>query len=246
MLAAIAGTDNHEEETSSIQNQVEFSQELMPTECLVKLPSASNKGQPLFVVHAIEGVVAALKTLAAELNCPVYGLQCVADVPLDTLNDLAAFYVKQIKTVQAKGPFTIAGYSFGAAIAFEMVSQLEAQQETCSLIMLDGSPRYVSWYTESQNKKTAIAGDQAQGEAYSLAYFAMVAGNLNYSTVAKELEILNSWEERLDRCVQLISKITKHDTKLVSYAVELTRPSFVMFSIRELSYYNDCILFFRS
>lgn len=202
-----------------MSNQVEFTQELMPTDCLVKLPSkhdGKSAKKPLFVVHAIEGVVAPLKAMAAELDCPVWGLQCIADAPLDTIGDLAQFYIKQVKTVQQKGPYTIAGYSFGAAVAFEMVAQLEAQKESCSLIMLDGSPRYVSWYTESQSKKTSISGSPAQAEAYCLAYFAMVAGNLHYTTVAKELEILSSFEERLNACAEIVAKETKHDKALVS------------------------------
>lgn len=197
---------------------MEFTLEMMPTECLVQLPSkhdGKSAKRPLFLVHAIEGVITPLKAMAAELECPVWGLQCIADAPLETIGDLAAFYVKQIKTVQPKGPYTIAGYSFGAAVAFDMVAQLETQKEKCSLIMLDGSPRYVSWYTESQSKKTSIAGSPAQAEAYSLAYFAMVAGNMDYITVAKELEILNSWQDRLSACAEMVTKVTKHDKELV-------------------------------
>lgn len=201
-----------------LANQVEFTVELMPTECLVKLPSkydGKSAKRPLFLVHAIEGVVTPLKAMAAELDCPVWGLQCIEDAPLETIGDLAKFYITQVKSVQPKGPYTVAGYSFGAAVAFEMVAQLEAQKEPCSLIMLDGSPRYVSWYTESQSKKSSIAGSPAQAEAYCLAYFAMVAGNLHYTTVAKELEILNSWEERLNTCAAIVAKATKLDMELV-------------------------------
>ena len=206
-------------EDMGMANQVEFTQELMPVECLVKLPSkydGKSAKRPLFLVHAIEGVVTPLKAMASELECPVWGLQCVADAPLDTIGNLASFYIKQVKKIQAKGPYTVAGYSFGAAVAFEMVAQLEAAKEQCSLIMLDGSPRYVSWYTESQSKKTSISGSPAQAEAYCLAYFAMVAGNLHYTTVAKELEILNSWEDRLNAVAELVAKETKHDKELVS------------------------------
>lgn len=211
-------TNSNDTDDMSISNQVEFSQELMPTESLVQLPSKAKPNStqpPIFVVHAIEGVVAALKSFAAELSYPVWGLQCVENAPLDTINDLAAFYVKQMRTVQKKGPYTVAGYSFGAAVAFEMVTQLEEADEKCNLVMLDGSPRYVSWYTESQNKRTSIAGSQAQGEAYCLAYFAMVAGSLDYATVAKELEILNTWEDRLNACAELVHKSTRQDKKLV-------------------------------
>lgn len=219
---SLAPSPDQEDYAAMDDNQVEFTLELMPTECLVQLPSkhdGKSAKRPLFVIHAIEGVVTPLRDMAAELECPVWGLQCVADAPLDTIGDLAAFYIKKIKTVQAKGPYTIAGYSFGAAVAFELVNQLENQQEKCSLIMLDGSPRYVSWYTESQSKKTSLTGFSAQAEAYSLSYFAMLVGGMDYITMAQELEILNSWEERLNTCAEKICSVTKHDKELVSLII---------------------------
>ncbi|NJI30055.1 hypothetical protein HBI98_23135, partial [Aeromonas veronii] len=139
--------------------QVMFSAELMPKECLVKLesaaPASKSPARPVFVVHAIEGVITALIPLAKTLPVPVYGLQCVEAAPLESLVVLAGYYIKQIKTVQPRGPYTIVGYSFGASIAYEMVAQLEAAGEKCSLLLLDGSPRYVSWYTEAQKQRNA-------------------------------------------------------------------------------------------
>lgn len=193
--------------------QVVFTDELMPTECLVKLESqapADCKKPPLFAVHAIEGFVTALKPLAAKLNVPVWGLQCVAEAPLTSLNDLAAYYIKQIKTVQKTGPYLIVGYSFGASVAFEMVSLLEKAGEKAALVMLDGSPKYVSWYTEAYQQRLEGGSTQAQNEAYGLAYFGMVAANLDYIQTAKELDTLPSFELKLKRVAELISAKTKH------------------------------------
>lgn len=163
--------------------QVQFNAELMPTQCLIRLPSKAPETETknaMFIVHAIEGVTTALLPLASLMTIPMYGLQCTNDVPTDTIEVLAAYYINQIKQVQTKGPYTIAGYSFGGSIAFEMVSQLEKAGETCKLIMLDGAPRYVSWYTEfHKQKKTG----QAEEESYALAYFGMVCGKLDYTKV---------------------------------------------------------------
>lgn len=41
------------------------------------------------------------------------------------MSTIAEYYVKQIKTIQPKGPYVFAGYSFGAGVAFEMALQLE-------------------------------------------------------------------------------------------------------------------------
>lgn len=76
-------------------------------------------------IHPIEGVVDLLYKMAEQISRPVYGLQCTKDVPLDDMAAIASFYVKQVQTVQPRGPFILAGYSFGACVAFEMALQLE-------------------------------------------------------------------------------------------------------------------------
>lgn len=199
--------------------QVVFTSELLPTEALVRLQSkaaADSKKTPLFVVHAIEGFVTALKPLAAKLNVPVWGLQCTADAPITSITDLAQFYIKQIKTVQPTGPYTVAGYSFGGCVAFEIISLLERSGNKATLVMLDGSPKYVSWYTEAHQSRVDVGSTDAQNEAYALSYFGMVCSNLNYAKTTRELEILPSFEARLKRVAELISAATKHPVDTVS------------------------------
>lgn len=55
--------------------------------------------------------------------------------------------------MQAEGPYRIAGYSYGACVAFEMCSQLQAAQPGPapahnSLFLFDGSHSYVLAYTQ--------------------------------------------------------------------------------------------------
>ncbi|XP_055591636.1 fatty acid synthase [Uranotaenia lowii] len=208
--------------------QVQFSAELLPSKCLVRLESkapATSKDKPVFMIHAIEGVITSLIPLAKTISVPVYGLQCVAEAPLESLEALSAYYIKQIRTVQPKGPYTIIGYSFGASIAYEMVAQLEKSKETCRLLMLDGSPRYVSWYTETQKQRNANGEVvQAEDEAFALAYFAMVCGKLDYHKTAQELVTSKSWDARLTKCAEMVR------TKLPQYSqqlLEATAKSFV-------------------
>lgn len=199
--------------------QVVFNKDqLMPTQCLVQLQSqatAATKKHPLFLIHAIEGFVTALVPLAARLNVPVYGLQCTAEAPLTSVTDLAAYYIKQIKTVQKTGPYTIVGYSFGGSVAFEMVSLLEKAKEKATLVMLDGSPKYVSWYTDAQQQRLEGGATEAQGESHALAYFVLVTANLSYSQTAKELESLPTFDARLDRVADLINVATKYPVDTV-------------------------------
>jgi len=210
--------------------QVAFSENLMPTQCLLKMKSKSSSNPPIFLVHPIEGVVNALIPLAEKLNRPVYGLQCVSYAPQESIQDLAAYYVKQIRSVQTLGPYTIAGYSFGGCVAFEMITQIERDtDETCNLIMLDGSPLYVSWYTEAQmtrnyGGKSPTGNNQSRDQAYAFAYFGMVCGNLDYKLTAMELEKLPSYEARLSRVSEMIHQKTNYPIDLVA----VTAKSFLM------------------
>lgn len=224
---------------------IQFTNELMPNQCLLKMKSSEPAGMrdhPIFLIHPIEGVVSALSPLAETLKRPVYGLQCVSYAPLDTIQDLAAYYIKQMRSVQTIGPYTIGGYSYGGCVAFEMVYQLESSNEKCNLILLDSSPFYVSWYTEAQLARNA-AGRSPTGqspskdESYAFAYFAMVCGKLDYKNVssrdlfimqhyfnlscffqtALELEKLPSFDARLLRVAELVSAKTAHSIDLVSF-----------------------------
>ncbi|XP_055919370.1 fatty acid synthase [Eupeodes corollae] len=201
--------------------QVVFASELMPTKSIVQLkssaPACSKKG-PIFFVHPIEGFIKPLERLAARLDCPVYGVQCTADAPVDSIDDLAAFYIKQIKTVQPKGPYAIAGYSFGALIAFVMVTQLEKNNELAKLVMLDGAPKYVNWYTQSHKQRYNSSEDMNQNQSYALAYFGMVCGNMDYGGVARLLNKIPTWEAKVEKCAELLHAEIEQPIELIKQA----------------------------
>lgn len=72
-----------------------FVQELMPKQCVVKLNEGKKK-ENIFVVHPIEGVTISLQKLASQVEQTVYGLQCVKEADLKSVESLAAFYIKVI------------------------------------------------------------------------------------------------------------------------------------------------------
>jgi len=108
---------------------------------LVPLQPKGSK-TPVFCVHAIGGNVLSLHDLAHHLgaNQPFYALQSQGldgkqSVP-KRLEDMAASYLEEIRTVQPHGPYYILGQSSGGLVAFEMAQQLVAQGETVSLLAL--------------------------------------------------------------------------------------------------------------
>jgi acyl transferase domain-containing protein/thioesterase domain-containing protein/acyl carrier protein len=95
---------------------------------------------PLFVISGLGGEVIGFDTLARSLGAdqPVFALQpqgLDGRKPfLTRVEDMAAYYLREIRKVQARGPYCLAGYSFGGYIAFEIAQQLRATGETVGLL----------------------------------------------------------------------------------------------------------------
>ncbi len=91
--------------------------------------------RPLFLVHSISGDVLQLRPLALRLDTdrPVYGIQALGldpgEVPQTRVEEMAAAYVRTMRSVQPEGPYDLAGHSFGGLVAFEMARILTGQGE---------------------------------------------------------------------------------------------------------------------
>ncbi|KAM3842210.1 fatty acid synthase-like, partial [Diretmus argenteus] len=145
------------------------------------LNEVQSQERPLFLVHPIEGSITAFKTLTSKLNVPCYGLQCTKAAPLDSIQSLATYYVDCIRQVQQDGPYRIAGYSFGACVAFEMCSQLQTQNQPIeSLFLFDGSHSYVAAYTQSYRAKLT-PGKESEAETEALCAFIQQFTGIEYN-----------------------------------------------------------------
>jgi amino acid adenylation domain-containing protein len=97
---------------------------------------------PFFCVHGIGGEILSFSALARHLgeDQPFYGLRApMAEGPrwpFTSLGDLAAHYVRQLRSLQAEGPYYLGGYSLGATLAFEMAQQLQAQGQQVGLLAI--------------------------------------------------------------------------------------------------------------
>ncbi|MEA5465540.1 non-ribosomal peptide synthetase/type I polyketide synthase [Leptothoe sp. PORK10 BA2] len=125
--------------------QSETIQQSSPVElppCIVPLKSGNADLSPLFLVHAVGTSILFYQPLVEQLQTdrPVYGIQSVLldgfDEQFNTLEALAAHYVKQIKVVQPKGPYFVAGPSFGGFLSYEIAQQLIQQGDTIEACVL--------------------------------------------------------------------------------------------------------------
>jgi thioesterase domain-containing protein len=102
---------------------------------------------PFFFMHAGWGWCWCYFSVVEHVpdSHPIYGLQARGEndgpgLP-GSLKEMAADYITKIRALQEKGPYHLAGWSFGALVAHEVGVQLQAAgEEVAELIFFDPFP----------------------------------------------------------------------------------------------------------
>ena len=118
---------------------------------------------PVFGVAGHNGDVFTYRTFALELgpDQPFFGLEPPGLVegdsaPLDRVEDLAAYFAEQIRTFYPDGPFVIAGYCAGGAIAFELARLLRQRGARIVFLAMLAAP-YPTYCRPSTQLSEALA-----------------------------------------------------------------------------------------
>ncbi len=97
---------------------------------------------PLFFAAPVGGDVLSYRDLIERLprEFPIYGLQALGldgvQLPHRSVNEIAAHYINEVKTVQPKGPYYLLGSSFGGLVAYEMAQQLHDMGDEVALVVM--------------------------------------------------------------------------------------------------------------
>ena len=92
---------------------------------------------PFFCVHGTAGYLPLTQYLGADR--PFYGLAQHFEgrrVRYTRIEEIAAYYLSEVRKVQPLGPYHIGGHSVGAFVAFEMAQQLRADHHEVGLLAL--------------------------------------------------------------------------------------------------------------
>ncbi len=114
---------------------------------------------PLFIVHGIGGTVIELAALGKQIRTdnPVYAVQARgldgSEPPLESVAEMAAFYLDAIRDVQPDGPYYLAGYSFGGLVALEMARSL-GKEDVALLLMIDSYALPGTWPRKSRRSRS--------------------------------------------------------------------------------------------
>lgn len=117
---------------------------------------------PVFAVAGHNGDVFCFRALAHHLGAdqPFFGLQPPGldgnREPLGRVEDLAAYFATQIRSVRPDGPYVIAGYCAGGAIALELAQQLLREGAPVRLLALFGCP-FPTWYRFPSQPRERLA-----------------------------------------------------------------------------------------
>jgi acetoacetyl-CoA synthetase len=100
----------------------------------------------IFIAHGLSGTVQMQKLAKhVQTSHPIYGIRAKGidgkEEPLDTVEEMAAFYLHALNAQNFPGPYLLVGYSFGGLVALEMAQRLQQQgREVGLLVLVDTYP----------------------------------------------------------------------------------------------------------
>ena len=109
--------------------------------CLVPIQPKGSK-PPLFLMPGWNGNVVGFQALSRQLgkDQPLYGLQSYGldgkHAPFTRMEDVARYFLEEVRAVQPHGPYLLGGMSFGGMVGFEMARQLQEEGEEVALLAL--------------------------------------------------------------------------------------------------------------
>lgn len=121
-----------------------------PYDPIVTLQSTGDK-TPLFVVHPGVGEVLVFVHLAQYFvgERPFHALRArgfnKGETHFTQFSEMVQSYVDAIRQRQPHGPFALAGYSYGGAVAFEIAKTLEAEGERVDFIGIFNLPPNIKY-----------------------------------------------------------------------------------------------------
>jgi acyl-CoA synthetase (AMP-forming)/AMP-acid ligase II/thioesterase domain-containing protein/acyl carrier protein len=178
-------------------NAIHASEHVRPYNPVVVLQEHGPK-TPLWMIHPGVGEILVFLNLAKYFNDrPIYALRAKGfekgEGYFESMDEIITTYYKRMKEVQPHGPYAIAGYSFGAILAFEIGKILEADGEEVKFCGSLNLPPHI--------KRRMVQLDKIEG-FLNLAYF---LGFVPESYVAEASEKLHkmSLDEVLDHILAL-------------------------------------------
>ena len=218
-----------------------------PQKNVTSLVAVKKEGKkiPIYIVHGAGLHVLLFKSLADNVDPeqPVYALQAKGingeSEPLESIEEMAAHYVEQILQHNPKGPYMLAGYSFGGLIAFEMAKQLKKKgKEIVMLGMFDTIVR--PYITKKMDDRSRIkrTGDKIKKATWVLGSFVKSpVGSFKYRSFTTKRKIGRLFHKTFGK---------KQASGEVDFLAKVDRANFIAYENYEVTPYDGIIHLFRA
>jgi FkbH-like protein len=150
---------------------------------------------PLLLMPGIGGHVMKYKRMVdlLDTNQAVYGFEMRPEVEANrtprSLQQIAGEFIARILKVQPQGPYLLAGWSFGGALAFEIAHQLRAQDKAVGLVALFDTWGHV--YPRPVPLRETLC---LHAQRFARRTFGQ---NIRYVAVTARTQILSAWHRTL-------------------------------------------------
>ena len=210
-LATIFQAPNVEE----LANIIRQSGWTTPWFSLVPIQPNGSK-PPLFGIHYLGKGLEFYRNMIPYIGSdqPIYGLNYwlatqtkdTEAPPPNTVEELAADYIKEIRTLQPDGPYLLAGVSFGGIVAYEMAQQLHAQGQKASLLVLFDtySPKLPIKSMDAITLQTHLRNLSQMNFKEKFAYIMM---KVNYKIIEKTPRWLKHFFLKMREMFYIVSKL---------------------------------------
>ncbi|WP_310423969.1 non-ribosomal peptide synthetase [Chamaesiphon sp. VAR_48_metabat_135_sub] len=101
---------------------------------------------PFFCIHSLDPCLLFYQSLVKNLgtDLPFYGIQPYdldnQMISFPTIEEMAIYYLWEVRSIQPHGPYYFGGFSFGGYVALEMAHQLKQQGEEVALLAIFDTP----------------------------------------------------------------------------------------------------------
>lgn len=221
---------------------------------LVPIKATGSK-IPLYVISGDGLNITNFRNLATHLDIdqPMYslqpkGLDGTGDT-FDNIEDIARHYINEILQHNPKGPYALAGYSFGGYVAIEMKRQLENMGKTIKMLGIFDTDADNVFYKKSWNEKLSkkifrqfpkflfIAKSFIHHPIITIKYQKTVA----LRTIKKDLIKIGSIKKQeltgIDSFLNQIGQ--KHSIALQNYEIKPFNGMLHLFKAKERIYFVD-------
>lgn len=198
-----------------------------PYDPIVPMQVVGDK-TPLFCVHPGVGEVLVFVNLAKYFvgDRPFYALRArgfnPGEKPFGSMEEMVSTYVAAIREKQPQGPYAVAGYSYGGAVAFEIAKVLEAEGERVDFVGSFNLPPHIKYRMDELDFVETAANlafflaliDKRQSlelpdqlrhlpRAEQLAHFVEIAPKARLAELDLTLEKFTAWAELADGLTDL-------------------------------------------